>query len=55
MYLKHLSSLQFLTYVAFFSVFVAALWRLLPGKAPPIRTVPYSDDELGAHDPKVAK
>jgi hypothetical protein len=54
-YLKHLSSLQFLTYVAFFSVFVAALWRLLPGKAPPIRTVPYSDDELGAHDPKVAK
>jgi hypothetical protein len=54
-YLKHLSSLQFLTYVAFFGVLVAALWRLLPGKAPPIRTAPYSDEELGAHDPKVAK
>ncbi len=55
MYLKHLSSLQFLTYVAFFGVIVAALWRLLPGKAPPVRTVPYSEEELGAHDPKVAK
>jgi hypothetical protein len=54
-YLKHLSSLQFLTYVAFFGVFVAALWRLLPGKALPVRTVPYSEEELAAHDPKVAK
>jgi hypothetical protein len=54
-YLKHLSSLQFLTYVAFFGVLVAALWRLLPGKAPPLRTEPYPEDELGAHDPKVAK
>ncbi len=55
MYVKHLSSLQFLTYVAFFGVIVAALWRLLPGKAPPVRTVPYPEEELGAHDPKVAK
>lgn len=55
MYLKHLSSLQFLTYVAFFGVIVAALWRLLPGKVPPVRTAPYPEEELGAHDAKVAK
>jgi hypothetical protein len=54
-YLKHLSSLQFLIYVGFFTVIVAALWRLLPGKPPPVRTVPYSEEELGAHDPKLAK
>jgi membrane protein implicated in regulation of membrane protease activity len=54
-YLRHLSSLQFLSYVAFFTVLLAALWRLLPGKAPPVRTVPYPAEELGAHDPKVAK
>ncbi len=55
MYLKHLSSLEFLTYVGFFTVVVAALWRLLPGKALPVRTVPYRDEQLGAHDPKLAK
>src|SRR6266508_6122595 len=55
MYLKHLSSLQFLTYVGFFTVLVAVLWRLLPGKAPPLRTEPYAEEELGAHDPKLAK
>ncbi len=55
MYLKHLSSLQFLTYLGFFTILVAALWRLLPGRAPPVRTEPYADEELGAHDPKVAK
>jgi hypothetical protein len=54
-YLKHLSSLEFLTYVAFFTIVVASLWRLLPGKAPPVRTVPYREEELGAHDPKLAK
>jgi hypothetical protein len=54
-YLKHLSSLEFLTYVGFFAVVVALLWRLLPGKTPPVRTVPYTDEELGAHDPKTAK
>jgi hypothetical protein len=54
-YLQHLSSLQFLTYVGFFTVVVAALWRLLPGKAAPVRTEPYADEELGAHDRKVAK
>jgi hypothetical protein len=54
-YLKHLSSLQFLTYVAFFSVIVAALFKFVPGKPPPERTAPYSETELGAHDPKTAK
>jgi hypothetical protein len=54
-YLKHLSSLEFLTYLAFVAVVLAAVWRLVPGKAPPVRTEPYSDDELGAHDQKLAK
>src|SRR5437588_164704 len=31
------------------------MFRFMPGKAPPVRTVPYSDEELGAHDRKVAK
>jgi hypothetical protein len=54
-YLKHLSSLQFLTYVGFFTIVIVALWRLLPGKAPPVRTVPYREETLAAHDPKLAK
>jgi cytochrome c oxidase cbb3-type subunit 1 len=54
-YLQHLSSLQFLTYVAFFAVVLAAIWRLVPGKAPPLRTEPYPDEELGTHDGKLAK
>jgi hypothetical protein len=36
-YLKHLSTLQFLTYASFFGVVVAALFRFLPGKKPPLR------------------
>ena len=55
MYLKHLTSLQFLTYTAFFSVVVAALFRFVPGKPPPVREEPYREDELGAHDRKTAK
>ena len=55
MYLKHLSSLQFLTYAAFFGVVVAALFRFLPGKKPPLRLEPYTEEELGAHDRKLAK
>ena len=35
MYVKHLSSLQFLTYVAFFAVVVAAICGSCPGTAPP--------------------
>src|SRR5436305_12807257 len=54
-YLKHLSSLQLLTYASFFGVVIAAMFRFMPGKAPPLRTVPYSEEELGAHDRKVAK
>src|SRR5436190_9995691 len=55
MYLRHLSSLQFLTYASFFGVVIAAMFRCMPGKAPPVRTTPYSDEELGAHDRKLAK
>jgi hypothetical protein len=54
-YLKHLSSLQFLTYASFFAVVVAALFRFLPGKKPPLRFEPYTDEQLGAHDRKLAK
>jgi hypothetical protein len=54
-YLKHLSSLQFLSYAAFLGVIVAAVCMLLPGRAPPIRSEPYPPDELGRHDRKLAK
>jgi hypothetical protein len=54
-YVKHLTSLQFLTYLAFFAVVIAAIFRFVPGKAPPVREEPYSDEELGAHDRKTAK
>ena len=55
MWVKHLSSLQFLTYVAFFAVVVAAICRFVPGRAPPVRETPYPDEELHAHDRKVGK
>ena len=55
MYLKHLSSLQFLTYAAFLGVVIAAIFRFVPGKPSPARTEPYSDEELGAHDRKLGK
>src|SRR5881392_1762129 len=55
MWVKHLSSLQFLTYVAFFAVVVAAICKFVPGKAAPVSTTPYPDDELYAHDRKTAK
>jgi hypothetical protein len=54
-YVKHLSSLQFLSYAAFFVVVIAAVMRLLPGKAPPVRTRPYEEDELGGQDQRLAK
>ena len=55
MYLKHLSSLQFLTYISFFAVVMAALFKFVPGRSPPVRETPYPDEELYAHDPKAAK
>jgi len=54
-WIRHLSSLQFLTYVAFFAVVVASIVTIVPGRAPPLRHDPYPDDELGAHDRKLAK
>jgi hypothetical protein len=54
-YLQHLTSLQFLTYLAFVAVAVVAVSRLVPGRAPPVRIEPYTDDELASHDRKVAK
>jgi hypothetical protein len=55
LYLKHLTSLQFLTYVAFATVLIAAAMRLTPGRAPPVRDEPYPSDELRVHDRKLAK
>jgi hypothetical protein len=55
MYLQHLTSLQFLSYLAFVAVLVVAAMRLLPGRAPPVRTVPYEEEQLAAHDRRLAK
>jgi hypothetical protein len=54
-YLQHLSSLQFLSYAAFFAVVIVAIMRLLPGKVQPVRREPYTEDELGSQDPRLAK
>src|SRR2546421_8578705 len=55
MYRRHLSLLQSLTCWSFFAVVIAAIFRSMPGKAPPFRTSPYPDEELGAHDRKLGK
>ncbi len=55
MYLRYLSSLEFFTYAAFLAIVVGAISSLLPGRKPPLRTEPYSEAELGAHDHKLAK
>ena len=55
MYVRHVTSLQFLTYVSFFAVLLAAMFRFVPGRTPPTRDEPYSDEELHAHDRKAAK
>jgi hypothetical protein len=54
-YVKHLSSLQFLSYCGFLAVVVVAIMRLLPGAAPAVRERPYDEDELGAHDRRLGK
>jgi hypothetical protein len=53
-YVRHVTSLQFLTYVSFFAVLLAAMFRFVPGRTPPTRDEPYSDEELHAHDRKAA-
>src|SRR5256886_8345264 len=55
MWVKHLTSLQFLTYVAFFAVAVAAVMRFLPGAPAPVRTEPYDEEELGRPDRRLGK
>src|SRR6476660_10022541 len=55
MYTQRLSSLEFFTYAAFFTVVVLSIASILPGRKPPIRTEPYSDDELHAHDRRLPK
>jgi hypothetical protein len=55
MWVQHLSSLEFLTYVAFFAVVVAAICRFVPGRAAPYRDEPYPDAELTRHDARLAK
>jgi hypothetical protein len=54
-YLKHLSTLEFVVYAAFLAVVIAALFRFVPGRAAPVRTTAYSDEELASHDGKLAK
>src|SRR5438309_9912637 len=55
MWVQHLSSLDFLTDVAFFGVVVAVVCRFVPGKPAPVRTDPCSDEELARHDARLAK
>ena len=55
MYIQHVTSLQFLTYLSFFAVLLAAMFRFVPGRTPPTRDEPYPDEELHAHDRKAAK
>ncbi|MEA2361018.1 MAG: hypothetical protein QOD71_163 [Thermoleophilaceae bacterium] len=55
MYVQHLSTLTFLTFLANFAVVVAVLYRVLPGRSPPVRSEPYSELELAAHDAKLPK
>jgi hypothetical protein len=54
-YLRHLTTFQFVTYASFLAVAIAAVFRLVPGKAAPVRTRPYGDDELGAADGTLGK
>jgi hypothetical protein len=54
-YTQRLSSLEFFTYAAFLAVVVASIASILPGRKPPIRTEPYADEELKAHDSRLPK
>jgi hypothetical protein len=55
MWVQHLTSFMFLTYVAFFAVVVAAIFVYVPGKAAPVRVEPYPESELFAHDARLGK
>ena len=55
MYVQHLGTFTFLAFLADLAVVVAVLFKLLPGRAPPVRNEPYSQGELGAHDRKLPK
>ena len=55
MYLQHISSLQFVLLLFLNGAAVIAVARLLPGRAPPLRTEPYAHEELAAHDGKLPK
>ncbi len=55
MYTQRVSSLEFFTYAAFFAVVVVSIASILPGRKPPIRTEPYADEELKAHDSRLPK
>jgi hypothetical protein len=54
-YTQRVSSLEFFTYAAFFAVVVVSIASILPGRKPPIRTEPYADGELKAHDGRLPK
>jgi hypothetical protein len=54
-YTQRLSSLEFFTYAAFLTVVALSIASMLPGRKPPVRTEPYPDDELHAHDPRLPK
>jgi heme/copper-type cytochrome/quinol oxidase subunit 1 len=54
-WIQDLSSLMFLTLLADVAVVAAVLFRVLPGRAPPVRHEAYDESELGAHDRKLPK
>jgi cbb3-type cytochrome oxidase subunit 1 len=54
-WVQELSSLTFLALVANFGVVLAVLFRVLPGREPPVRYEAYGEDELGADDGKLPK
>jgi hypothetical protein len=54
-YLQHITSLQFLLLLFLNGAAIIAVARLLPGRAPPLRTEPYAPEALAAHDDKLAK
>jgi heme/copper-type cytochrome/quinol oxidase subunit 1 len=54
-YTQHLSSLEFLTLVAFLAVSIGAVASMIPGRNAPVRTEPYAPEELAAHDGRLPK